>query len=230
METLSDLGPEYRRRFEAAASYRDRVWQVLTRDYFQRYVRPGAAVLDLGSGWGEFIRNIRADTKYAMDLNPDARRRAGPGVKFFQQDCARPWELPDDSLDVVFTSNFFEHLPTKDALRRTLAQAWRCLRPGGKLICLGPNLRCLPGAYWDFWDHYLPLTDRALAEGLELAGFVIRRRVPRFLPYSMSQGFRPPVGLLSVYLRLPFLWRVFGKQFLVIGKKPAPAQGLRAAA
>ncbi len=58
----------------------------------------------------------------------------------------------DDSLNVVFTSNFFEHLHTKRELRETLMQARRCLRPGGGIIALGPNIRYLPGKYWDFYD------------------------------------------------------------------------------
>src|SRR5207302_568390 len=46
-ETLQDLGKEYQRRFAALALYRDSVWQVLVRDFFQHYVDPSATVLDL---------------------------------------------------------------------------------------------------------------------------------------------------------------------------------------
>jgi SAM-dependent methyltransferase len=220
METLADLGKEYERRFAALAPYRESVWRVLVRDCFQRYVPPGSCVLDLGSGWGEFIRNVRAERRIAMDMNPQMPDRVGPGVETILQDCAQPWPLADASLDVVFTSNFFEHLPDKASLRRTLQQAFRCLRPGGRIICLGPNIRFLHGAYWDFWDHFVPLTDRSLVEILSLAGFAVERVVPRFLPYSMSQGFTPPVALIAAYLRLPLIWPVFGRQFLVVARKP----------
>ncbi len=159
---MQDLWCEYRLRFEALAPYRDRVWKVLTQNFFQHYVSQDAVVLDLGSGWGEFIRNIKAGSKYAMDLNPDSGTRVGPGVQFLLQDCSQEWGVSPDSIDLVFTSNFFEHLPTKEALRRTLDQALRCLKPGGRLVCLGPNIRFLPGVYWDFWDHYLPLWPKPL--------------------------------------------------------------------
>jgi hypothetical protein len=33
------------------------------------------------------------------------------------------------------------------------------------------------------------------------------------------------VTLVRLYLRLPWAWRFFGKQFLVIARKPAPAVG-----
>ncbi len=70
-------------------------------------------VLDLGCGYGEFINTIRCRNKYAMDLNPDAPRFLSQDITFLHQDCSRRWQLPDASLDVVFTSNFFEHLPDK---------------------------------------------------------------------------------------------------------------------
>lgn len=218
---MQDLALEYRLRFEAQAPYRDSIWRILTREFFQRYLRADSAVLDLGSGWGEFIRNIRAEKKYAIDLNPDSQARVGPGVRFFSQDASQDWGVAPNSLDLVFTSNFFEHLPNKETLRLTLVQALRALKPGGRLICLGPNIRFLPDVYWDFWDHYLPLSDRTMTEGLSLTGFQVERCVPRFLPYSMSQGFTPPPLFLSAYLRMPLLWPLFGKQFLVIGRKPA---------
>ena len=214
-----ELAREYERRFASKAVYRQQVWATLTRDVFQRYVPESGAVLELGCGWGEFINQIRAREKHGMDLNPEAAGRLAPGVRFLQQDCSTRWPMADNTLDAVFTSNFFEHLPDKASLAATLREAWRSLRPGGRLVCLGPNIRYLPGAYWDFWDHYLPLTDRSLVEGLELSGFSIERVVPRFLPYTMSQERTPPLWMLSLYLRLPIVWPLFGRQFLVVAVK-----------
>jgi hypothetical protein len=84
---------------------------------------------------------------------------------------------------------------------------------------MGPNIRFLHGAYWDFWDHHLPLTDRSLVEVLGLAGFAVERCVPKFLPYSMSRQFTPPPEFLRLYLTFPFLWKMMGKQFFVVGRK-----------
>jgi SAM-dependent methyltransferase len=218
-ETRGELQREYARRFANQARYRDDVWKVLTADFFQPLISRDATVLDLGCGWGEFVNNIVAAKKYGMDLNPESRDRLARDVGLFEQDASEEWPLPMDSLDCVFTSNFFEHLRTKDDLRRTVEQIHRCLRPGGQLICIGPNIRCVPGSYWDFWDHYLPLTERSLGGMLELLGFQIERRVARFLPYQMS-GRRPaPLPLVRLYLRLPFVWPIVGRQFLVIARK-----------
>ena len=157
----------YSRRFDAHVAYRNAVWKVLTEKFFPRYIDPRATILDLGCGYGEFINNIRCARKYGMDLNPNAQRYLAPEIEFLRQDCSHRWELPDESLDVVATSNFLEHLPSRQAIADTLAQAKRCLRSGGRLIAMGPNGKYVGGAYWDFWDHNVALTERSMVEILD---------------------------------------------------------------
>lgn len=214
-ETLQE---QYRQRFADGADYRHALWGVLCRDFFQQYVNSQDTVLDLGCGWGEFSNNIRAATRYAMDLNPDAATHLSEEVQLLPQDCSLPWPLQDNSLDVVFTSNFLEHLPDKPAVERTVNEARRCLRPGGLFVAMGPNVRLVPGAYWDFWDHHVPISDSSLAELLLLTGFKVREKHPGFLPYTMSDGRQPSLMLVKLYLRLRLAWRVMGKQFLVVAE------------
>ena len=83
-----------------------------------------------------------------------------------------------------------------------------------------PNIEYAPGAYWDFFDHYVELTELLLSEALSNCGFTIEKQVGRFLPYTMSHGRQYPVWMLRLYLITPFVWRMFGRQFLVIGQKP----------
>ena len=214
-----DLQRIYNTRFSSNLEYRKKIWSVLISDWFGRYVQPGDSVLDLGCGYGEFINTIQCREKLAMDLNPDARGFLTKEVTFLQQDCASRWPLPDASLDVVFTSNFLEHLPDKVALGRTLDEAHRCLRSGGRLVAMGPNIKYLPGEYWDFWDHYLPLTEMSLKEALVVRGFLVGVCLGRFMPYTMVTGPRYPIAFLRAYLRIPLARRVFGKQFLVVGTR-----------
>jgi SAM-dependent methyltransferase len=214
-----DLQAVYRARFEGQEKYRADVWRILLRDWFSRYISRDARVLDLGCGYCEFINQVTAGERFAMDLNPAVRDRVTPGVTLFAQDCSQPWPLRDESLDVVFTSNFLEHLQSKESISATLAEARRCLSPGGKLIAMGPNVKFVTGAYWDFFDHYLPLTEESVGEAMGAAGFRVTEKVARFLPYTMSHGFRPPAWTVAVYLRVPIMWRLAGKQFLVVGEK-----------
>lgn len=212
-----DLQRIYGTRFSKNLDYRREVWGVLVSDWFGRYVRPGDSVLDLGCGYGEFINSVRCRHRYAMDLNPDAPQYLAADVTFLFQDCSTRWQLPDASLDLVFTSNFFEHLPDKAALGRTLDEIHRCLRPGGRLVAMGPNIKYLPGKYWDFWDHHVALTEASLEEALVTRRFTVNECVGRFLPYTMVTGPRYPAVLLRAYLRVPAIWRFFGRQFLVVG-------------
>jgi SAM-dependent methyltransferase len=219
----ADLLEFYRARFAGRSDYRQRVWSVLSK-FFSRWASPESHLLDLGCGWCEFINSVDCRVKFGMDLNPDSKRFANPEVHILEQDCSLPWELEAESLDIVFTSNFLEHLPSKAALQNTLLQVHRTLRTGGRFIAMGPNIRCVPGAYWDFFDHYLPLTELSLIEILEKCGFQIEFQRARFLPYTMSRGKEYPVWMLRVYLSVPAIWRLVGAQFLVVARKTSKLQ------
>ena len=219
-QSAPDLEQIYKERFAGSLAYRQQVWRVLTSAMFSKWVSPASTVLDLGCGYCEFINHIHARKKYGMDLNPDAARNAAADVTIIEQDCSQAWPIARDSLDVVFTSNFFEHLPTKTHLERTLQQVWLSLKPGGALIAMGPNIKCVPGAYWDFYDHHIALTESSLAEVLRKCNFVMEKVTSRFLPYTMSGGKTYPVWMLRVYLNAPIVWRLFGKQFLIVARKP----------
>ena len=217
--TENYLEKMYEQRFSSREEYRRKVWQTLVSDWFRRYIPADGAVLDLGCGYGEFINAVKGPVRYAMDLNPSSKQHVDRGVRLFQQDCSQEWPLQDASLGLVFTSNFLEHLPSKAGAEAAFRQAWRCLKPGGRFVALGPNVKYLPGAYWDFWDHHLPITETSLSEGLQMAGFKIEKVFPRFLPYTMASGRQYPVLFLRAYLRCPIVWPFLGRQFLVIATK-----------
>ncbi|MFT5202471.1 MAG: SAM-dependent methyltransferase [Candidatus Aldehydirespiratoraceae bacterium] len=217
------LDDQYRRRFEAEDATRQRVWRVLIDAWFGRYLTDANDVLDLGCGWGPFINQIDVANRYGIDLNPDAINHLDAGVTLFEQAADATWPLADTSLDLVFSSNFLEHLPDRDAVRRTLDEAYRCLRPGGRLVLMGPNIKFVGGAYWDFFDHYVPLTEASLAEVTELVGFTPETIYGRFLPFTMADKPPPPSLFVRLYLKFRPAWRVLGKQFLVVVQKPADA-------
>jgi SAM-dependent methyltransferase len=196
------------------------VWRVLCHDFFSKLIPADSTVLDLASGYGEFSNNIRAARKYAIDLNEDAPKYLNPDVNFVRTSALDLSRLPQGEFDVVFTSNFLEHFPDKSQLDLLFAEVMKLLKPGGQFIVVGPNVRYAYREYWDFYDHYLPLSDQSLVEGLFLAGFQPEKVVPRFLPYTM-QGRLPTADfLIKAYLKMPFVWRFLGKQFLVVARKP----------
>ena len=209
----------YELRFSNLEEYRNKVWRILAKEYFQKWIRQKDRVLDLGCGYGEFINNLSGCETHAMDLNPDARKHLRKGVIFHEQDCSEPWKIEPNSMDVIFSSNFFEHLPNKEALSQTIAHAKTALKPRGKIIALGPNISILKGKYWDFWDHHVALSDQSLSELFEIHGFTIEKSIPRFLPYNMVRVRKRPLFLVSLYLKIPWAWYSYGKQFLVMASK-----------
>ena len=84
---------------------------------------------------------------------------------------------------------------------------------------LGPNIRFIPGSYWDYWDHHVAISDQSIAEILTLTGFNVTQNIDRFLPYTMSNTRNPPLFFVQLYLKMRFVWPFLGKQFLVIAKK-----------
>jgi SAM-dependent methyltransferase len=210
----------YGHRFAGKEMQRSRVWQVLTRHYFQRWVNPADTVLDLGAGYCEFINNIQAARKYALDLNPVTPLKAASDVVVVSEDVTKPWSVASESVNVVFTSNFFEHLPTKQDFRHCLSEIYRVLCSQGLLIALGPNIRFAYDVYWDFFDHYLPLSDRSVVEAAELAGLRTESVVPRFLPFTMQGKLPSWRALVRLYLSFTLAQRILGKQFLVVMRKP----------
>jgi ubiquinone/menaquinone biosynthesis C-methylase UbiE len=215
-----DLARLYRRRFDAAAvEAKDRVWKVLCHDFFQRFVRESDTMLDLACGYGEFSRHVRAARKIAVDLNPDAALHLPADVEFHQARADALPFLADASIDVAFTSNFFEHLPDKATLDRVLAEVLRALRPGGRFVALQPNIRVLADKYWDFYDHLLPLSHLSCREAFEKAGYEVETLIDRFLPYTTRSRMPQHPALVRVYLRVPLAWRLLGKQFLIVGAK-----------
>jgi predicted SAM-dependent methyltransferase len=70
-------------------------------------------------GW--FIANVNAVTPRYMD-------------------ATKPWIFEDGALSYVYADNMIEHVPLEGA-RRFLAEAHRCLRPGGTIRLVTPDVR-----------------------------------------------------------------------------------------
>jgi len=219
---MPELPALYRFRFRESDRQRKvLMWKVLCSHFFQPLIGENQTVVDLACGYGEFINAIRARKKYAIDLNPDARSNLGNDVEFCLSRAEAVAAIGDNAVDLVFASNFLEHLRTKEECDAVFAEVRRMLKPGGRFVIMGPNIRYLAAQYWDFYDHCLPLSHLSLEEGLVQGGYEIEQIVPRFLPYTTRSSLPNHPALIALYLKLPLAWPIFGRQFLAVARKPA---------
>lgn len=207
---------EYRFRDVDQAS-RQAVWNEIAAYLYRRMGAP-EKVLDPAAGRCEFINAVPAAERWAVDAADHSEFRHS-GVKVMIEDILDA-ELPLAHFDGILVSNFLEHLPSQDVVGTLLAKLHASMEPGGTLAVLGPNFRYCSRRYFDYADHTLALTHVAVVEHLYAAGFEVTTVIPRFLPYSFNGQLRPSPLLTRIYLRVPALWRVFGKQFLVLGVRP----------
>ena len=213
-----NLAKVYQFRFAGLSQVKkDATWALVTRWIESKLGNP-KSVLDPAAGRGEFIISSRAAERWACDLS-DQRTSWPTGITTRFGDIYKV-DLPEKHFDLIFVSNFLEHLATPDDVYKYLMQLRKSLKPGGKLAIMGPNFRFSANEYYDFADHLLPLSDRTVEEHLAAADLQHQLTISRFLPLSFrSQRFSHP-ALVKLYLAVPIFWRLFGRQFFIVATRP----------
>ena len=214
VETALDHRRLYEYRFRGIdQASRQRVWDEIAPWIHNRMGSP-RRVLDPAAGRFEFLNAIDADVKVAVDAVDHGFAR-GSGIDLIIGDILDV-ELAPNRFDGVFVSHFLEHLPSQQHVAFVLRRLGEAMAPGGTIAVLGPNFRYCSREYFDCADHVVPLSHVSVAEHLHAAGFTVTSVVPRFLPFSF-RGILPPSPALSrAYLQLPVVWRLLGKQLLVM--------------
>jgi 2-polyprenyl-3-methyl-5-hydroxy-6-metoxy-1,4-benzoquinol methylase len=103
----------------------------------------GSKLLDIGCGGGTFLARMRELGWNVQGVEPDptaaAAAREELGLQVFNGSLAAA-DLPDESFDAVTVNHVIEHVT--DPVR-LLREAWRLVRPGGRLIVITPNVASL---------------------------------------------------------------------------------------
>jgi SAM-dependent methyltransferase len=119
----------------------------LFADRIRAVLTPDACVLDLGAGAGIIAAmNFRGEARRICGIDLDTRVTANPFLDEGQVCNANSIPYPDESFDLIFSDNVFEHL---DQPELVLREAARVLKPGGRLLFKTPNRH-----------HYMPLIAR----------------------------------------------------------------------
>ena len=188
------------------------VWEALWRYYFRDRVGSDDVVLDLGCGYGDFINNVKARRRIALDIWPNFPRHVAPGVETIVAPVTDLSAVADGSIDYAFASNLFEHLP-QSGLAAVLATLRRKLSLHGRLTLLQPNYRFCAAEYFDDYTHVTIWSHVSLADFLGANGYEVTEIHPRFLPLTMKS--RLPVWgpLIGAYLFSPI--KPMAKQMLL---------------
>jgi len=194
------------------------VWKEVA-DYIYKLTNRPETVLDPAGGMCEFINNVPSREKWTIDLNGEfLDKYADKSVKKVIGNNLTV-DLPQNYFDLVFISNFLEHLESQEQVAEFLGKMFQTVKPNGFIAVMGPNFKYAYREYFDFADHTVCLSELGAAEHLIGAGFNIAKICPRFLPLSFRGGLPVNKFLVQTYLQMPFAWRFFGKQFLLVAQK-----------
>jgi 2-polyprenyl-3-methyl-5-hydroxy-6-metoxy-1,4-benzoquinol methylase len=139
------LSTLYKIRFpKKVLDRKNQIWKIICANFLQKYISKHSTVVDVGCGFGEFINNINASKKIAIDLNPDAKNYLNPEVEF---KLIRALNLSFIKkrggvvVDVIFNSNFLEHLSSQQEVAHFLGRMYENIKPGGRIAIIGPNFK-----------------------------------------------------------------------------------------
>ena len=160
----------------------------------------------VGLGYGvPFLDRFSPDCESAFALMPASQgalqwpNRKNPATALVFDE-----ELPlaDSSVDIVVMAHFLEHAENAE---ESLAEAWRVLSPGGKLIVLVPNRR----GVWARFEHMPFGTGRPYSKG-QLSGLL---RSCQFTVESWSDALHFPPSKRDFVLRMKGTIEQLGRRF-----------------
>jgi len=180
---------------------RRRVWREIAR-FVEKDAAAVHTVVELGAGYCDFINQFPARRKIAFDLNPEMAAFAAPEVELRTTDATTLPGIEAESVDLVFASNFLEHL-SQDELNRLLPRIRSVLSPDGRLILLQPNYRLCAKRYFEDPTHQTVFDDASIVTALARHALRAVRVEPGLLPFSMRSHLPQWACLTRLYLHSP---------------------------
>lgn len=212
--TPKNMNHHYKGRYPYL-KYRQGVWKEIVR-YVARDTGPVETLVELGPGYCDFINQFPSYTKIGYDLNPDMQQFSGKDVTLKIGDAMNLEALEEGSVDLIFASNFLEHLSPREH-DRLLPVICRALKPGGRLVLIQPNYRLCKDRYFDDVTHQTIFSDENIPGFLTGYGLRITKLVPGLLPFSMKSWLPKWPILIRLYLLSPF--RPLSAQMYVMASK-----------
>ena len=149
---------------------RDVVWESLWRFHFCKLISPNDRVLDLGCGYGNFINNVIARRRIAIDLWGDLVKYVDLDVERVVGSVTDLDFIDEGVVNFAFASNLFEHL-SRDAFACVLERLRVKLAANGTLNILQPNYRYAYKEYFDDYTHVSIYSHIIISDFLKTNGF-----------------------------------------------------------
>ena len=197
----------------------------------------GDLALDHGAGAGTFAKPVSEGDINVLCMEPDDTLRAELADSGLDV-AASLEEIPDGSVDYAYTLNVLEHIEDD---RKAIADLYRCLKPGGRILVYVPAFQILFSQMDDHVGHFRRYRRKPLIQVLRSVGFDVSQG-----RYVDSLGFLATLvyklvgdrsgsvspGSVAFYDSLIFpLSRVidflsvgsFGKNLAIVATKPSNA-------
>ena len=192
------------------------------------HARPGARLLDVGCGNGQFLAHMRDLGWDVVGIDPDpkavhiARERFQLEVRHGTLERA---VIDAESFDAVTLRHVIEHVPDPVGLLRACR---RLLNPQGRLVVVTPNHlslgRRVCGREWIGWDsprHLFVFSPRVLCRVAQAAGLNIEQvrttaNGARFIWHVYRLLRRAPASRPGIHQRVPRQFFIEGILFWVI--------------
>jgi SAM-dependent methyltransferase len=158
---------------------RDVLWRTLWKFYFCKLISPNDCVLDLGCGYGDFINNVVARRRIAVDSWEGFPEHVDPHVERVVGSVTDLEFIKERAVDFAFASNLFEHLSRADFVH-VLGTLRTKLSKNGTLNILQPNYRYAYREYFDDFTHISIFSHISIADFLKVNGFDVLEIQPRF--------------------------------------------------
>lgn len=192
------------------------VWREIVR-FVEKDAGQADTLLELGAGYCDFVNQFPARRKIAYDINPEMLKFADENVEMHIGDVSTSGCLEKEfSVDLVFASNFLEHLD-RDELDKVIPKIKMVLKPGGRLILIQPNYDLFPDRYFDDPTHKTIFSDKNIKPFLNSFGFSVIKLIPGLLPFSMKSRLPKLPILIRLYLMSPV--RPMAGQMYVVAER-----------
>lgn len=160
-----------------------------------------AAIADCGCGMGHFIHMLQsfgfknvAGVDAAAEMVEHARKMTG--VNIIHGDAVKIGEyFEPQSLDAVFISDLFHHIPSKDQWDELLKGCGKVLKNEGMLVIREPfpifliNLLTAMSRYRIFYIGFMKSRLQSFVEEAELLNYFYANWVPNYQKILASHGF-----------------------------------------